>query len=593
MWAVPRVHRLFFFLSLLFVIVLRARAADAAGGGWTEVHETADDVRVVVAPNGIATIEHRLRFRIVAGKFKSFDVSGIDPHAELTPDSVIIPEQGDEIPARVEASPKLPGTVRISFDVPKGLRRGTYVVPLSYKLDLALVKALVRDGAMWKLAWTAPPAPEGRDGARITFELPPAPSEPRLANPDEAATTLATLRRMPDKDELELVRTHVPRGEAVVWSARVDPKAFPAVAAPELKPAMPVAIAAQAAPPNRVPAAILASTLATLAGLFALVLMKKRDAVVAVCAAQGAAARALVPVPRAIAPFVYALLAAGGLAALLWGTPLHGALAIVAAMALASFRRPMVVARPRGPGRWERVGDEHVLLPQPRAVQPGDALDAGTTRGKLVLLAIGLCVAAASFFLRLRVPGAAIAIPVASCALAPIFFTGTRAQMPRSPSELASGFLRPVRDALARAVDLAHVDVCCSARFREGAARSFDEVRLACGPRDRIPGLRAIELAFAGALPEVLVRYADATEAAAKIAAIAPKVPIVPGRVPEEKVLRLAPTTPTAVASAKLLAKLLVELEGRRAGDRAGRAVGSGYAGPERRRRTSVPVTAV
>ena len=91
----------------------------------------------------------------------------------------------------------------------------------------------------------------------------------------------------------------------------------------------------------------------------------------------------------------------------------------------------------------------------------------------------------------------------------------------------------------------------------------------------------------------MLVRYADATEAAAKIAAIAPKVPIVPGRVPEEKVLRLAPTTPTAVASAKLLAKLLVELEGRRAGDRAGRAVANGYAGPERRRRTSVPVTAV
>jgi hypothetical protein len=599
MWAVPRLpSRLFHVRLFLFLFVLLAALfgpTEAGARGWEEVHQSADDVRLTVGPDGVAMIEHHLRFRIVAGRFTSFELAGIDPRAELAPESVVLPEQGDEIPARAEANPKVPGTVKIAFDVPGvgkgkgGLRRGIYIATVKYKLDLVAAKAIVRDGAMWKLAWTAPPAPEGRDGARVTYELPPAPTEPRLAKPEEAVTTLATLRRQPDKDELELVRTHVPRGEAVVWSARVDPKAFPAIAAPELRPPAPVALAASGAPPppNRVPIAILATALASIAGLFAFVARAKRGHVARACERAGIRPRMLVPIPWGLGPFVYAAAATTGLATLVWGTPLHGAALVVVAMALAAHRKPTVIARPRGPGRWQIVADEEVLLPRPSAPAPGDALDAGTRRGKIVLLLVGAAIACAAYALRTKLPGSVIAIPLAGAALAPIFVTGTRAQMPRSPSDLAASFLRPVRDVLARTIDLAHVDVCCSARFRDGAARAqgerYDEVRLACGPRDRIPGLRAIELAFAGVLPEILVRYGDATEAASKIAAIAPKVPVVPGRVPEEKVLRLAPTAPTADGAAKLLAKLVAELEGRRATDRDERCTAAYYRGKERR----------
>jgi hypothetical protein len=120
-------------------------------------------------------------------------------------------------------------------------------------------------------------------------------------------------------------------------------------------------------------------------------------------------------------------------------------------------------------------------------------------------------------------------------------------------------------------------------------SHDVDEVRLACAPEERIPGLRAIELALAasalGAVPEVLVRFDDASEAAAKVASLAPGVPVVVGRAPEEKVLRIAPTTPSAAGAAKLVARLLAELEGRRASDRDAPASGVVYVGPERRKR--------
>src|SRR5690606_2353891 len=98
--------------------------------------------------------------------------------------------------------------IKIVIDEGKGLTRGAYVAVVRYKLDLVAAKLVARDGAMWRIAWTAPAANEGRDGPRVVFELPPAPTEPRLSSSgpedDGAPTTLATLHRFPDKDELEL-----------------------------------------------------------------------------------------------------------------------------------------------------------------------------------------------------------------------------------------------------------------------------------------------------------------------------------------------------------------------------------------------------
>lgn len=582
---------------MAFGVLATAGGRPAEARGWEEIHQTSDEVRVAVGPDGIAMVQHHLRYRVVAGHFKAFDFAGLDPHAELVAESVVLPEKGGEIAAQTIENPKVPGAVQITFDEPRGLGRGVYVTDVKYKLDLVAAKVLVRDGAMWRLAWTAPASPEGRDGARVVFELPSAPTEPRLASPEQAQTTLATLRREPGKDEFELVRAHVPRGEVVVWSARVDPKAFPRVVSPELRPPA-SAIAAAAPVPNHVPTALIACALAILAGALASALRVKQSVVARACEAKSVRPRPLLPVFGGLAPFVYGASGAGALALLLWGTPTYGALLVVLAMALAAYRAPASIAKPRGPGRWKPVADEDVLVAQPRVAAPGDALDVGTRSGKLTALALAVVIGAVAFALRTRVAGVAIAAPLVAAVLVPLFTCGTRAQLPRAPAELAARTLAPARDVLARLVDLAHVEVRCLARFRAGTS-SYDEVRLACAPTDRIPGLRTIELALAtlepgspAALPEVLVRFEDGSEAASKIAQLAPGVRVVPGRAPEEKVLRLVPRVPTPSGAARLLARLAADLEGRRASDRAPsadpsvspkRAPGRGFTGVDRR----------
>lgn len=568
----PRLTPLLTTVAATFGILV-ALAPEVSAGGWQEVHQASDDVRVTVASDGVATVQHHLRYRVVAGRFKAFDFAGLDPRAELVTETSIVNEKaGGDIPARVEPNPKQPGAVKIAFDEPRGLGRGIYLVDVKYRVDLVATKMLVRDGAMWKLAWTAPVSPEGHDGARVIFEVPSAPTEPRLASPELAATTLATLHREVDKDELELVRAHVPRGEAAVWAARVDPKAFPRVVAPELRP--PPSAVAPPPPPDHVPLVLVASSLAILAGALAFALRAKQAAAARAAEACAMEARPLVAVPWGLGPFLYAGAVVGALALLLWGPPSWGAILVVVAMVLAAHREARPSARPRGPGRWQRVADEAVLVASPREPLAGDAFDIGTRKGRLVALAIAAVLAAMTFVLRHRVPGVVVTVPLVSAALVPLFATGTRGQLPRSPAEHAATILGPARDALGRLVDLGHVDVTCLARFREGTS-TYDEVRLACVPADRIPGLRAIELAVASpptgapvAIPEVLVRFDDGSHAAAKIAELAPGVRIVPGRAPEEKVLRLAPRVPTAAGAARLLARLATDLEGRRATDR-------------------------
>jgi hypothetical protein len=573
-------------LAVAFAVALPAQAK-----GWEEVHQTSDDVRVTVGADGVAMVQHHLRYRIVAGRFKALDFGGLDPHAELVAESVILPEKGGEIPARIVPNARTPGAVRIAYDEPRGLGRGVYVVDVTYRIDLVATKMLVRDGAMWKLSWTAPPSPEGHDGARVVFDMPSAPTEPRLASPEQAATTLATLRREPEKDELELVRAHVPRGEAVTWSARVDPKAFPRVVSPELRPPS-AAITATVPVPNHVPLVLIASGMAMLAGALAFALRAKQGIVAHACEARSARARPLIPVRWGLGPFAYGAATAGALAALLWSTPAYGAALVVLAMALAAHRSPAAIARPRGPGRWQPIPDAEVLVARAASPAAGDALDLCTRSGKLTALLVTLVLGTLAFFLRTRVAGAAIAIPLTGAALVPLFATGTRAQLPRAPGELAARILAPARDMLGRLVDLAHVDVRCMARFGEGT-KTYDEVRLACAPKDPMPGFRTIELALAGsspgaaaALPEVLVRFDDGSPTASKIAQLAPGIRIVPGRCPEEKVLRLSPRVPTPSGAARLLARLAADFEGKRASDRAPTAAplkARRFAGIERR----------
>src|SRR4051794_8767350 len=52
-----------------------ARSVDGGGRRCT----TSYDVRLEVGPDESRTVQHHLRYRIIAGHFKTFDLVGIDP----------------------------------------------------------------------------------------------------------------------------------------------------------------------------------------------------------------------------------------------------------------------------------------------------------------------------------------------------------------------------------------------------------------------------------------------------------------------------------------------------------------------------------
>lgn len=553
-------------------------ASPARAGTWQEAHESADDVRLEVGPDGIASVQHHLRYRVVAGHFKSFDLVGIDPRAELSPDAVLTAEKGGaETPVRVEPVPKTPGTIRILIDEGKGLTRGTYLIDVKYRLDLVATNVLTRDGAMWKLSWTAPPTPEGHDGARVVFDLPTAPTEPRLAAAAESTTTLATLRRSVERDELELVRAHVPRGEAVVWAARVDPKAFPRVTSPDLRPPAQL----EAAPPAMIGTStrrgLVALGFAILAGALAAILRLKQRTVRAAAEQRGARARPLVALPWGIGPFVYGAVTALALALLLWSSPVAGALFVALAMALAAHRSPAPIARPRPPGAWRALPDAQAFVPERARPLPSDVLDVAHARARWILLGATVLVGLLAWGLRAFVPQIGIALPLTWAAVVPMFVTGTRAQLVPTAPELGARLLKPARDVLAATLDLEHVELGTIGRVvanAESDAPVVDEIRLVCSPKDRTPGLRAIELAIAtapggyGAVPEIFVRFDHGSATADRIVHLATEPPVASGRAPEERVVRLSPEEPTPPSAAALVAKLALALEGRRASDR-------------------------
>ncbi len=561
-------------------------SASAREAAWQEVHRVSEDVRIELGPDAVAIVQHHLRYKIVAGQFKTLDVAGLDPRGELAPDVRILAEKGGaEIPAKIERLAASPGNARLVTEDGKPLGRGSYAVDVRYRLDFVGAGLVAKEGAMWTVSWVTPAGREGHDSARIVFSLPAAPTEPRVAATLEPTTTLATLRRAPSRDELELVRVHVPSGEAVTWAARVDPRAFDAVTAPHLRPPVQGVESARLARFAR-PLSIVAWCMLLFGAAW--LLRTKRQSIARAAARGEGGAQPLLPRLKPWQPALHGVTLTSSLASLLWWSPWVGGGLVLVSLVLASHRVVRCPPRPRGPGVWRQVPDAELLSAKTNR-DSGAWLDASTAQGSAALAVLLFAVLGAAWALSGWIPSAALAVPLACSALLPIFVTGMRAQIPPRPKELAMRALRPVRDALGRRADLEHLEVGFVARELH-ASNDIDEVRLSCVPRDRMPGLRSIELAVlvgpdgTDVLSEVLVRVEDASSAAGRLARLAPGISVVVGRSLDEKVLRLRPVDSSASATARLISELAVALEGRRGSDRGHAAESEAlWAGLERR----------
>jgi hypothetical protein len=150
--------------------------------------------------------------------------------------------------------------------------------------------------------------------------------------------------------------------------------------------------------------------------------------------------------------------------------------------------------------------------------------------------------------------------------LVPLFVTGRSAQLPPDGGATAAPWLGPVyrrlqKIELLRAVPWARVTL-------DGS--TIDELRLKVVPRSAMPGLAGIELGLAwssttvgwSGSPEVLVRVLEGSAAAARLALTPSTEGLLPGRRPDERVLRVAPRLPTqagALALTKAFAEALTD----------------------------------
>jgi hypothetical protein len=551
---------------------------------WVESEVRSHVATIDVDRAGQAVVTQDLTLAVRGGPLPGFELAGVDLDAEPLPDATVTAVAGTK--AQLPTTPLLlekrdDGTLRIEIDREKGLRTGVYLFHFQYRTDLLKRDLIRREGNEAEVRWVGPRFNQGIDSARALFRLPAGPLPPTLPGADTSAgridesdalggVFIGNLHRLADKDELDIVRPHVSRGEPVVWRVRTSAKVFDALSSPAPPPHLgstapgtrALALGSGAQSQKRF-AWWLCAALAALGYAFAVA--AKWRIFSGLCATRGATPRALVrlPVgPRAAASG--SLLAAAFVSAAWFDQATLGAVLLSFAMALAvQYAVPAKVVL-RGPGQWLPLSETEAFSSSVERL-PGRFLDAGTWPG-LSIFALGCAsFGVGALLLFARAPYQALLLLLGSPCLLPLFFTGRAAEL---PANLA---LRPRRLLSAISKQLRRhegIKVVPWARIPERASEP-DELRLLVQVQGGLRGLVGIEVGVeytarvggSGAALFVLVR---AREGSLAVSALPRDVVWTRGRKADERAVVLRPRLPTraqCVALVLELAQLLREEE--------------------------------
>src|SRR5450432_2212333 len=556
---------------------------------WVESEVRSQIATVDVDRAGLAVVTEDLTLGVRGGPLPGFELSGVDLDAEPLPDATVSSVSGTK--ANVPVTPLLldkrdDGTLRIEIDRAKGLRTGVYLVHFQYRTNLLKRDLIRREGSEVEVRWIGPRFTQGIDSARVVFRLPAGPTPPTL--PDANASTgriddgdalggvfIGNLHRLADKDELDIVRPHVSRGEPVLWRVRVSAKAFDAFANPvplpraekPLQGARVHASSAATQPRQRL-TWWLCAAFAALAYSFAVA--GKWRIFWAICQTRGATARALVRLPVGPrAALSGCLLAAAFVSAAWFDQATLGAALLVLAMAFAvQFAVPAKVVL-RGPGQWLPLSEAEAFA-RPTQNVPGRFFDAGTWPGLATFAAGSALFVGGACFLFARAPYQALLLLLGSPCLLPLFFTGRAAQLPADLALRPRAMLARLGKTLRRADG---IKVVPWARIPEGA-READELRLLIQVPGALRGLLGIEIGVeytagiggSGAALFVLVRAREGSQA---VAALPRDVTWTRGRKADERAAVLRPRLPTQADCANLLLELASMLRETESGPRS------------------------
>jgi hypothetical protein len=546
---------------------------------WVESEVRSQVATIDVDRTGKALVTEDLTLAVRGGPLPGFELSGVDLDAEPLPGASVSSVASSR--AQLAATPLLldkrdDGTLRIEIDREKGLRTGVYSFHFQYRTDLLKRDLIRREGSEVEVRWVGPRFEQGIDSARVVFRLPAGPTPPVLPDVNGSSGRLqdgdalggvfiGNLHRLADKDELDIVRPHVSRGEPVLWRVRVSAKAFDAFANPLPAPHLEKASSARAlslgsgAQPRQRLRWWLAAALAALAYAFAVAAKWRYFA--ALCDARAALARSLVPLPVGLrAAASGTLLASAFISAAWFDQATLAAALLVLSMALAcQYAAPAKVTL-RGPGQWLPLSDREAFARSSTPVA-GRFLDAGNLAGFTVFAVLCALILVAAWALFARAPYQALLLLLGAACFLPLFFTGRAAQLPADLALRPRALLERLAIRLRRAPG---IKVVAWARIPEGRAAA-DELRLLVQVPGALRGLLGVEIGVeygaaigsSAAAPFVLVR---AREGSAVVSALPLELVWTRGRKADERAALLRPRLPTVAHCERLLLELVAQL---------------------------------
>ena len=550
-----------------WVIFLCVFALSWDARAWVERAVVSDAVTVDLERSGTALVSHEVLLAIRGGPLKEFSVDPVDSDAVMVDEATAtLAKSGQAAGLPIPLSVVKDGTrVTLRPLVGKGLRTGRYSIRFAYRTDLAAGGRVGTRVGRTVVEWSGPRFADGIDSVRVVFRVPRGTVPPRLPSSESGeaglvedelgGVFLSTSRRAADKDELEIVRPHVAKGEVVVWRAVVDGAAFDLpqsepTTLPEPAPA-PLPSAPKAAP--RTSDTVPVSIAAGIGVLYALLVFCKGRLVRSACAVRRAVPRPLLPIATLLRALLAGAAMSGAAFLIHFGLPTLAGASLMVALAAATHLTPLAPLAPRGPGQWTRLTDAHFEAPKSAPAVPGRFFDVTQLRGFVTFMLFLGCVLAGAIVVGRRSSYEGVAVALGAAALLPLFFTGRAGELPPDPWLSPRALCDWLENALGRDASL-----CVHSIGRIPLGRDVpDELRLSVMPAEPAPGLVGIEVGLdvhRGAfgyleLPFVIVRVQDGAAAASAL----PKGLLwTRGRTEDERVAVLRPKVPTRRLTAEL-----------------------------------------